>query len=223
MINKFKTFLILVIFLTLGACTPPNTPKAVDTLAPSITPRSETIQLVDNIGKSITLTAPAQKIVSLSPAITESLFALGAGDQIVGRDTFSDYPEQAKNITDVGGGFGELNVEAILSQAPDLVLVSALTPPEQSKAMEDAGLTVFALGNPKDFDGLYNDLITLATLSGHDEEATQLIAGLKAAGCCCHREAGWGKSAPAGLLRNRRYRSQCRLDCWTRLNHRYAY
>lgn len=179
MMLKIKISMILVILQLLAACTPLASPTAVNGFPPTITPGSATIQLVDSLGKTITLTTPAQRIVSLSPASTESLYALGAGDQIVGRDTFSDYPEQAKSITDVGGGFGELNVEAILSQAPDLVLVSALTPPEQSKALEEAGLTVFTLGNPKDFNGLYVDLITLAKLTGRETEAAKLIDGLK--------------------------------------------
>lgn len=172
---RAKIFLIYIICLQLAACSPVATPVTI----PTATAGSKVIQLIDGAGQTIILPSPAQKIVSLSPAITESLFALGAGDQVVGRDSFSDYPEQAKGIPEVGGGFGELNIEAILSQTPDLVLVSALTPPEQSKALQDAGLTVFTMGNPKDFDGLYGDLLTLATLSGHETEANQLIAGLK--------------------------------------------
>jgi iron complex transport system substrate-binding protein len=171
--NK-KSIIFIMLFL-LGACSPATTP----TTAPTETASPKDIQLVDSAGRTINLASPAQRIVSLSPAITESLFALGASDQIVGRDTLSDFPEQAKSIIEVGGGFGELNIEAILSQAPDLVLVSALTPPEQSQALQDAGLTVFTMGNPKNFDGLYGDLITLAKLSGHETAADQLIAGLK--------------------------------------------
>jgi iron complex transport system substrate-binding protein len=174
-VQKTKLTFILIIMLLLGACSPASTPTA----APTETTGPKDIQLIDGVGQTIRLATPAQRIVSLSPAITESLFALGAGDQIVGRDTVSDYPEQAKSIADVGGGFGELNIEAILSQSPDLVLVSALTPPEQSKALQNAGLTVFAVGNPKDFDELYSDLGTLATLTGHETEANQLITGLK--------------------------------------------
>jgi len=129
--------------------------------------------------KKITLTAPAKRIISLAPANTEILFSLGAGSQIIGRDTTSDYPEQAKAITDVGGGFGELNLEAILAQNPDLVIASMLTPTEQTKALEDAGLTVFTLGNPNNFEGLYSNLLTVAQLTGHEAEAEALVSELR--------------------------------------------
>jgi len=159
--------------MVLGACAPVAPPD------PTPAPTSNVVSVTDSTGKIINLAAPAQRIISLSPASTESLFALGAGAQIVGRDTFSDYPEQAKSINDIGGGFGELNVEAILAQNPDLVLASALTPPEQSKALEDAGLTVFTMGNPKDFDELYLTLQTLAELAGRQTEAEALVENLE--------------------------------------------
>lgn len=165
----------LIIFGLLSACAPIKTPQP----NPTQIPTPSTITVTDGVGKTITLAAPAQRIVSLSPASTESLFAIGAGEQIVGRDAFSDYPEQAKNITDIGGGFGELNIEAILAQNPDLVLASALTPPEQIKSLEDSRLTVFTLSNPKDLDEMYAILQTLAMLSGHEVEANSLIEGLK--------------------------------------------
>jgi ABC-type enterochelin transport system substrate-binding protein len=176
-----RLIIVLSAVLLLGACAPAATPAPTEPPAPTLAPTSTAITVTDSAGKNITLAAPAQRIISLSPASTESLFALGAGEQIVGRDTFSDYPEQAKSITDIGGGFGELNVEAILAQNPDLVLASLLTPPEQTKALEDAGLTIYTLGNPKDFDEMYVILETLARLTGHETESASLIDNLNSA------------------------------------------
>jgi iron complex transport system substrate-binding protein len=137
------------------------------------------IALADGRGRTVTLAAPAQRIVSLAPSNTEILYAVGAGDRLVGRDAFSDYPEEAKAVTDIGGGFGELNMEVILTQKPDLVLASSLTPEEQVKALEDAGITVFALSNPKDFDGMYANLRSMAALTGQQATAETLIASLQ--------------------------------------------
>ncbi len=175
--NAKKTIQSLAILILLCACAPIAEPQP--TLVPTQAPTPSAITVIDSAGKTITLAAPAQRIVSLSPASTESLFALGAGEQVVGRDAFSDYPEQAKAVVDIGGGFGELNVEAILAQNPDLVLASSLTPPEQIQSLQDAGLTVFTLGNPKDLDEMYAILETLAKLTGHGAEAATLIDGLK--------------------------------------------
>jgi len=82
-------------------------------------------------------------------------------------------------VTDIGGGFGELNMEVILSQKPDLVLASSLTAEEQIKVLQDAGIPVFALSNPKDFEGMYENLRTVATLTGQQERAETIITGLQ--------------------------------------------
>ena len=143
-------------------------------------PSSAAIVLVDGLGRQVSLAAPAQRVISLAPSNTEILFAIGAGGQVAGRDTFSDYPEAAQTIADIGGGFGELNTEVMLAQKPDLVLASSLTPPEQIKALEDLGLTVFSLANPLDFRGMYENVRTTARLTGHEAEAETLVAGLEA-------------------------------------------
>ncbi len=77
---------------------------------------------VDDAGDSVHLAAAAARVVSLSPATTELLFALGAGDRLVGRTRWCDYPAEAGAVPDVGDGIPP-NVEAVLAQRPDLVLL----------------------------------------------------------------------------------------------------
>lgn len=137
------------------------------------------LELTDGLGRTVHLDAPAQRVVSLAPSNTEILFALGAGAQVVGRDSFSDYPAEAKALADVGGSFGQWNVEVILTLQPDLVLASDLNTPEQVQALEKAGLKVFLLSNPKDFPGLYQNLRLVAKLVGHEAEAETLITQLE--------------------------------------------
>jgi iron complex transport system substrate-binding protein len=151
----------------------------INTPAGTPVPSSAPIVLVDGLGRQVSLAAPAQRVISLAPSNTEILFAIGAGGQVAGRDTFSDYPAAAQTIADVGGGFGELNTEVMLAQKPDLILASSLTPPEQIKALEDLGLTVFTLANPVDFTGMYANVRTVARLTGHETEAETLVAGLE--------------------------------------------
>jgi iron complex transport system substrate-binding protein len=138
------------------------------------------IAITDGLGRTITLSSPAQRVVSLAPSNTEIMFAIGAGSQLVGRDAFSDYPAEAQQVTDIGGGFGELDSEVIVSLQPDLVLASDLTPPEQIQLLEELGITVFSLPNPTDFDGLYAIILTVATLSAHEAEGQALVESLKA-------------------------------------------
>ncbi len=157
-------------------------PAVTSNPSPSPTPKPPDAKLTvtDDLNRQITLQRPAQKIVSLAPSNTEILFALGAGKQVVGRDAFSDYPEDAKSLPDVGGGWGELNNELIVSLQPDLVLAAQINTAEQVKTLEDLGLNVYYLANPTDFDGLYANLREVAALIGREEEADTLIEDLKA-------------------------------------------
>jgi len=160
-------FLTLLIALTLAACAPASVGNA-----------SAGITLTDGLGREVQLESAAQRIVSLAPSNTEILFALGAGDKVVGRDQLSDYPAEAASVTDVGSTFGTLNTELIVSLKPDLILAAEINTPEQVAALEDLGLTVYYLSNPKSLEDLYVNLETVATLTGRD--ATKLTDSLKA-------------------------------------------
>lgn len=153
------------------------TVEVTDTPVPQ--PTQEQITIVDGLDREVTLVEPAQKVVSLAPSNTEILFAIGAGEQVIGRDEFSDYPPQAADLPSVGGGFGDYNLEAILDLEPDLVLAAEINTPEQVKALEDLGLTVFLLSNPISLDEMYENLLTVAELTAHISEAEDLVDTLR--------------------------------------------
>ena len=125
------------------------------------------------------LPGPAEKIVSMAPSNTEILFAVGAGEQVIGRDEFSDFPLQAADLPSVGGGFGDYNLEAIVDLEPDLVLAAEINTPEQVTALSDLGLTVFYLANPTSLDEMYANLMTIAELTGHANETERMVEDLK--------------------------------------------
>ena len=159
-------YVAVVLTLTLAAC------------APAASSNTAGLTLTDGLGREVKLGSAAQRVVSLAPSNTEILFALGAGDKVVGRDEFSDYPVEAKAIASVGGSMGEYSLEAIVALKPDLVLASELNSPELVSSIEKLGLTVYYLPNPKSFEELYTNLETVATLTGRD--ATKLTDSLKA-------------------------------------------
>ena len=80
------------------------------------------IWVVDDAGDTVRLQRPARRIVSLIPATTELLFAIGAGSSLVGRTRYCDYPPAAKAVPDLGDGI-KPSIEAVLSQRPDLVIL----------------------------------------------------------------------------------------------------
>ncbi len=135
--------------------------------------------IVDGNGTEVTLEAPAKAIVSMAPSITEILFSIGAGEQVVGREDYADYPEEAMALPSIGSTYDELNLEAILDLQPDLVMVTPLSSPENIQAMEEVGLTVFMLANPTTLDEMYDALRTVAQLTAHEEETEALIVSLQ--------------------------------------------
>lgn len=165
-----KILVITLLFGLLTACSPQAIPVAA--------PAAETLTLTDGLGREITLQGPARRVVSLAPSNTEILFAVGAGPQVVGRDEFADYPEEAKSIQSIGGSMGEYSSEAIVALEPDLVLAAEINPPELVKQLEDLGLTVYYLKNPVTLEEMYANLGIVGQLTGHD--VTELVDSLKA-------------------------------------------
>lgn len=146
----------------------------------SSTPTTAPFLLKDGLNREIMFEKPAARIISIAPSNTEVLFAVGAGAQVVGRDEFSDYPEQVADIANVGGGFGQLNTEAMVSLNPDLVLASELTPAEQVDAIEKLGMKVYLLPNPQTIEEMYENLRIVGQITGHTQDAEKMIAELKA-------------------------------------------
>jgi iron complex transport system substrate-binding protein len=163
-----KTLLFTLLLALLTAC------------APQATPTPATLTFTDGLGREISLNGPAQRVISLAPSNTEILFAIGAGSQVVGRDSLSDYPAEAANVTDIGSSFEALNTELIVSLEPDLVLAAEINTPEQVKQLEDLGLTVYYLKNPVTLEEMYGNLEIVAQLTGREAEAAALIESLKA-------------------------------------------
>ena len=136
------------------------------------------LKFTDGLGREVKLSGPAQKIISLAPSNTEILFAVGAGKQVVGREEYSDYPAEVQSIPSVGG-MGKYNFEQMVALKPDLILLAEINSPEMVGQLEDLGLTVFYLSNPKTLEDMYANLQTVASLTGHEKETDTLIESLK--------------------------------------------
>ena len=161
--------LLLGASLLLCACTSAATPS----------PTPAPLVLTDGLGRQFTIASPYQKVVSLAASNTEILFAIGAGDQVIARDAFSDYPEAALAVTDIGGGWGEIDMETVVALEPDLVLAAQINAREQVAALEQLGLKVFYLANPANLEGMFENLRIVARLTGHEEESERLVASLQ--------------------------------------------
>lgn len=168
----------LPLSLALAGCAIARTSSPVAVLTETST-ADTSIQLTDGLGRMVTLPAPARSVVSLAASNTEILYAVGAGSQVVGRDSFSDYPDAAKSVQDIGGSMGKYNTESIVALHPELVLAGGINPPELVASLEQLGLKVFFLSNPTTLEEMYTNLDTVASLTGHASETTKLVNALK--------------------------------------------
>jgi iron complex transport system substrate-binding protein len=189
-----RLFIVLAaLMLVLAGCAQRSVPQVQEPPQPSVTPAAQdtptseptleptpaSIVMQDGLGREVQLEGPAQRIVSMAPSNTEILFAIGAGDQLVGRDDISDYPPEAGAIASIGSTYGELNTEAILALEPDLVLAATITSPEQIQTLENLGLTLYLLPNPMTFEELFANVVTVGELTGHVGEAQALAQELE--------------------------------------------
>ena len=136
------------------------------------------IVVVDAGGTSIGLAAPARRIVSLAPHITELLFAAGAGDRVVGNVEYGDYPPAAKVLPKVGG-YSRLDLEAIVALKPDLVLgwESGNLPAAVSR-LRALGLTVH-LSQSNRIEDIAGELERIGELAGTEAAANVAAAAFR--------------------------------------------
>ena len=137
-------------------------------------PKDFPVTITTPAGK-VTIAKKPTRIVSLSPTATETLFAVGAGSQVVAVDDQSDYPKAAPRTA--LSGFTP-NVEAIASYRPDLVVVS-YDPKGLSDALRKLGITVLHHDGAKALKGAYQQIRQLGLVTGHEAEATKLIRAMK--------------------------------------------
>ncbi|BCB03898.1 ABC transporter substrate-binding protein [Bacillus sp. KH172YL63] len=135
----------------------------------------------DALEHKVTLEEQPKHIVSLIPSNTEILFELGLNDEVVGVSDFDNYPEEAAEKEKIGGM--EFNVEKIVSLKPDLVLAHESTATSAEAGLtqlKDAGINVFIVQDAKSFDEVYSTIENIGMLVGKNEEAENVISGMKA-------------------------------------------
>jgi iron complex transport system substrate-binding protein len=137
------------------------------------------IAMTDGLGRRVELAGPARRVVSLTPALTEILFAVGAGDQTVGVTEYCNYPAAALTKTKVGGFSGKtVSIETIVALHPDLVLISAAMHEKVAGLLAAVGVASFAL-EPTDFEGVCAGVAAVGRLTGRDEGAAAVVAGMR--------------------------------------------
>lgn len=118
-------------------------------------------------------------IVSMAPGVTEKLFELGVGDRIKGRTQYCNYPEEVKNIQNIGTLY-EPNLELVVSINPDIVIGETHFKQEVLDKLENAGITVVAKPSAQNMEEVYEYMLQLGAIVNKKYEARALVSSLRA-------------------------------------------
>ena len=160
----------------------PSTSLAAS-LAPSPSPTPAAtfpLTLTDDAGNQVVLKAEPRKIVSLTPAVTETLFAIGAGDRLVADGDFDDYPAQVKGLPHVAT-YSSVDVEKIVGLGTDLVIAggNGFNKPDAISQLRTLGVPVLVVYAP-DVAGVLSDINLIGDAVGAGARARQLTAAMQA-------------------------------------------
>ncbi len=143
----------------------------------TLTARAE-VTVVDDTGAPLRLSAPARRIVSLAPHVTENLYAAGAGEKIVAAVDYSDHPEAAKRLPRVGG-YSRLDLEAIVAFKPDLVIAWASGNPAAAiDRLKALGIPVYQ-SQPDRLEDIATGIERFGRLAGTEVVATKTAAAFR--------------------------------------------
>ncbi len=134
------------------------------------------LKVKDDLGNEVTFKSPPKRIVSLAPSNTEILFAVGAGDQVVGVTDFCNYPEDALKKEKVGG-FSNPNIEKIISLKPDFVFGARGNPKDLLLRLSDMGIKTLAF-DPRSIEDVFSLIKLIGDITDHPDEANELLVKL---------------------------------------------
>ena len=159
--TSFHSLSLLLIFLLASCGGPQRQASTTDTVT-------------DDYGRTVVVPAHPQRVVSLSPAVTEIMFALGADDLLVGRTDFCEYPDEASQIPSIGG-ISNLNIEKILSLNPDLVISGSMVGKKVTDQMDAMGTPMVCVIEKPNFEALYDNIKAIGRLVGKEHEADSIV------------------------------------------------
>lgn len=133
--------------------------------------------ITDFAGRNVTIKKEPQKIVSLAPSITETLYFLGALEKVVGITKFDDFPENVKEGREIIGGFSDPNIEIIASLRPDLIIATSMQMQYLDQLEKIAPVIIV---DPKNIEEIYKQIELLGKVLNKEDYAKNVISDMKA-------------------------------------------
>lgn len=177
---------LITVLLLAGACQPPGasptgeaSPSPTSAAPASAAPSPAGLTLTDDEGTTVVLAALPDEVVSLTPATTELLFALGAGELLAGRTDYDDYPPEAA-AAPVVATFEGVNVEQVVDIEPDLVIAGGnnFTAASDVQRLRELGIPVIVLYAP-DVAGVLADIRLVGQAVGADAQAESIVGAIQ--------------------------------------------
>jgi iron complex transport system substrate-binding protein len=154
---------------------------------------SEYRQIQDEANREVRVYGKIERVISLAPNLTEIIYAIGAGDRLVGNTTYCDYPEQAKSVQKVGDTL-QPNIERILALRPNLIFISTSSQLEAfARQLSDHGIPVY-VSDPHDLEGVFRSIHNLGELLNQQQQAEQLLSQLRKRTTVVEKAVFYGKS-----------------------------
>lgn len=163
------SFLLLLLITLTTSCLSPRQEQG----------KAAFFTFTDFYGRTVSIDSIPQRIISLSPSITEMIFMLQAEDKLVGISDFCHYPEATDTMNRVGG-LQNINVESLVALRPDVVLIGSIVSKQDVEKMEQAGLKVLILREETKIEGLYNALSVLGNVLNKNELTAEKIQEFQA-------------------------------------------
>jgi iron complex transport system substrate-binding protein len=171
--HKAALWLLLIAMFAIGLSS-----SCSNRLNRASAPTAETREVTDEAGRRVRLPVKIERIVSLAPNLTEIVYAVGAGDRLVGRTRYCDYPPEVKNVAEIGDTMTP-SIERIIALKPQIVLVSTASQLEAfTKQLDQQKIAVYVT-NPRSLDEVFRSIATLGDLFGTHDRADRLVTDLR--------------------------------------------
>src|SRR5438128_4923235 len=165
------SMIVLFAVIAVGSCSPSHNQNSVHSTGPLR-------EITDEAGRRVHLPLLIDRIVSLAPNLTDLVYAVGAGERLVGDTTYCDYPPEAKNVAKVGDTM-QPSIERIVALKPQIVLVSTASQLEAfTKQLDEQNIAVYVT-NPQSLDDVFRSIQTLGDLFGHHDWTATMVAELR--------------------------------------------
>jgi len=164
---SFVRLAVVVCLALLAACTPKGAAN-----------HGATREITDDAGRQVSIPATVDRVVSLAPNLTEIVFAIGAGNRLVGRTSYCDFPPEAKAVAEVGDTLHP-SLERIIALKPQVVLVSTASQLEVfTKQLQGQDIAVFVT-DPHDLEGVFKSIVQIGEIVGEQDQANSLVQKLR--------------------------------------------